>query len=264
MSEPQGKAEFHYNPEANYDEDTIQQTQDIEKEIAKEQPFISDIQDFSALEEEYKNDVIYLGKVKELKAKYSKLRRTRGDGNCFYRAFGFAYLELLLQKEEECQKFAEAMEHIKKSLLDDVFPRFTLDEFHESFMKVLKRVEKDATSKDLLDIFNDKEESDYIVVYLRLLVSGYLQHHEDFYSNFIEGGRTVKEFCSQDVEPMDRESDHIQITALTCAVKVPIRVEYMDRADHTVTTHDFTVEDNKAKPVIHLIYRPGHYDILYH
>ena len=29
-------------------------------------------------------------------SKYTKLRRTRGDGNCFFRAFAFAYMETLL------------------------------------------------------------------------------------------------------------------------------------------------------------------------
>jgi len=40
-----------------------------------------------------------------LEKKYSRFRRTRGDGNCFYRAFGFAYMELLLQDQEELARF---------------------------------------------------------------------------------------------------------------------------------------------------------------
>lgn len=31
----------------------------------------------------------------------------------------------------------------------------------------------------------------------RLLVSGHLQKEEEFFMNFVEGGRTVKEFCNQ-------------------------------------------------------------------
>jgi len=40
-----------------------------------------------------------------LRKKYGHFRRTRGDGNCFYRAFGFAYMELLLQDPEELSRF---------------------------------------------------------------------------------------------------------------------------------------------------------------
>jgi len=60
---------------------------------------------------------------------------------------------------------------------------------------------------------------------------------------------------------MTRESDHLHITALTSALDVNIRVQYMDRGEGgKVNFHDFP--DN-GSPYIHLLYRPGHYDILY-
>lgn len=60
---------------------------------------------------------------------------------------------------------------------------------------------------------------------------------------------------------MYRESDHIHVTALTRATNIPIRVVYMDRSDQdTVVTHDFPEDE---KPKLHILYRPGHYDILY-
>ncbi|XP_036362885.1 uncharacterized protein LOC115217645 [Octopus sinensis] len=132
-------------------------------------------------------------------------------------------------------------------------------DFH--FVNVISRVESFCTHKELFDIFNDQGVSDYLVVYWRLLASGYLQRHEDFFSNFVEGHRTVKEFCGQEVEPMGKESDHIHITALTSAVGIPVRVEYMDRGEGgSVNHHDFP---ENSKPTITLLYRPGHYDILY-
>jgi len=69
---------------------------------------------------------------------------------------------------------------------------------------------------------------------------------------------------------MGRESDHIHIATLTTSTNVPVRVEYVDRgaavtSDHNselpVNHHDFP--DNSQPPKICLIYRPGHYDILY-
>ena len=41
------------------------------------------------------------------------------------------------------------------------------------------------------------QTSDYLVVYLRLLTSGYLQKEADFYQNFLEGDKTMQEFCQQ-------------------------------------------------------------------
>lgn len=66
--------------------------------------------------------------------------------------------------------------------------------------KVSVDVEKDdiaEASEGLHKTFNDQSYSDYIVVYLRLITSGQLQTDHEFYQNFIEGDRTVSEFCIQ-------------------------------------------------------------------
>ena len=61
---------------------------------------------------------------------------------------------------------------------------------------------------------------------------------------------------------MGKESDHIHIIALTSTLGVPVSVVYMDRGGDTshCITHNFP-ED--SQPIITLLYRPGHYDILY-
>lgn len=60
---------------------------------------------------------------------------------------------------------------------------------------------------------------------------------------------------------MCKESDHIHIIALTAAIGVPVRVVYLDRGQGgNVTSHDFP---EGSQPKLFLIYRPGHYDILY-
>ncbi len=42
----------------------------------------------------------------------------------------------------------------------------------------------------------------------RLLVSGHLQKEHEFFVNFVEGGRTVKEFCNQ-VRKKDNLERHL-------------------------------------------------------
>lgn len=67
----------------------------------------------------------------------------------------------------------------------------------------------------------------------------------------------------QEVEPMGKESDHVHIIALASTTLVPVRIEYMDRGNATtpsINHHDFPEASN---PRIFLLYRPGHYDILY-
>eukprot|EP00069_Balaena_mysticetus_P007058 bmy_18977T0 len=56
----------------------------------------------------------------------------------------------------------------------------------------------------------------------------------------MESGKTVKEFCHQEVEAMCKESDHIHIITLTQALSVFIQVEYMSCSDYgTTDTHIF-------------------------
>ena len=61
---------------------------------------------------------------------------------------------------------------------------------------------------------------------------------------------------------MYHESDHIHVIAITKATNVPIRVVYMDRSDQEFTTeHNFPEDSTSSK--LNILYRPGHYDILY-
>lgn len=67
---------------------------------------------------------------------------------------------------------------------------------------------------------------------------------------------------------MGLESDNIHIIALAKAAGVPLRVIYMDRSEQcSLTTHDFSGRDDEnsstSKPMITMLYRPGHYDLLY-
>lgn len=70
---------------------------------------------------------------------------------------------------------------------------------------------------------------------------------------------------------MGEESDHVHITALSDALGVPVRVVYLDRSggsdgkDAEVNHHDFVPAESTGTkaPTVVLLYRPGHYDILY-
>uniref|UniRef100_A0A0A9XPZ2 Ubiquitin thioesterase n=1 Tax=Lygus hesperus TaxID=30085 RepID=A0A0A9XPZ2_LYGHE len=248
---------------SSQDDLIIQQHREIEKEISDRIQLVGSKEGLETVESEYLNDEIYLKKTRDLGTKYEYIRRTRPDGNCFFRAFGYAYLEYLLDKKEEYGRFRELAYQSKDKLIKLNFPKFTLEDFHDVFMDVVNVVGKGPEASDELHrMFNEQGYSDYVVVYLRLIASGHLREKEDFYQNFIEGNRTVVDFCSQEVEPMYKESDHIHIIALSSALNVGVRVRYMDRGDGSeVIAHDFP--DGCADQAVHLLYRPGHYDILY-
>nr|KAF6466076.1 hypothetical protein HJG63_011387 [Rousettus aegyptiacus] len=220
-----------------YDEAIMAQQDRIQQEIAVQNPLVSERLELSVLYKEYAED------------------------DNIYRAFGFSHLEALLDDSKELQRFKAVSAKSKEDLVSQGFTEFTIEDFHNTFMDLIEQVEKQTSVADLLASFNDQSTSDYLVVYLRLLTSGYLQRESKFFEHFIEGGRTVKEFCQQEVEPMCKESDHIHIIALAQALSVSIQVEYMDRGEGGTTNPHIFPEG--SEPKVYLLYRPGHYDILY-
>ncbi|XP_060531446.1 ubiquitin thioesterase otubain-like [Cylas formicarius] len=249
----------------NQDELILAQQRQIEKEISDSIALVGDLEPIMSLNAEYASDKIYLEKVKDLASRYQYIRRTRPDGNCFFRAFSFANIERLLTKKDEFNKFYKLAEDSKNVLVALGFQQFTVEDFYDTYMEVLKRLGAieniEEAKKELLTLFNEQGYSDYMVVYLRLLSSGQLQKEQDFYSCFIEGDRSVADFCHQEVEPMYKESDHIHIMAACSALNTGVRVIYMDRGtSNTCIQHDLP---EGCVPTVHLLYRPGHYDILY-
>jgi ubiquitin thioesterase protein OTUB1 len=82
------------------------------------------------------------------------------------------------------------------------FPQFTIEDFYDTFIEVISKVEpKDNEAQvleELYKVFNEQGYSDYVVVYLRLITSGKLQEESDFYQNFIDGSyASVAEFCKK-------------------------------------------------------------------
>lgn len=93
---------------------------------------VSEQQTISTLNSEYNDDAVYCSKVKDLAEKYVSLRKTRPDGNCFFRAFAYGYLEYLVKNKEDYQKFRDLVLKSKEKLVKQGFPELTLEDFHDT------------------------------------------------------------------------------------------------------------------------------------
>jgi ubiquitin thioesterase protein OTUB1 len=68
----------------------------VEQEIADgvaAQPLIGPPESFEVLTEQLKGNEAFLRKLPNVAARYAALRRVRGDGNCFFRAFIYSLLQ---------------------------------------------------------------------------------------------------------------------------------------------------------------------------
>lgn len=95
-------------------------------------PLVSEKVAVSCLTEEYLGDVVFIEKIQDLAGKYSHMRRTRPDGNCFFRAFAYAYMETLISNKDDYEQFRQLAEKSKDKLISLGFPKFTLEDFHET------------------------------------------------------------------------------------------------------------------------------------
>ncbi|KAF6139797.1 hypothetical protein GIB67_022879 [Kingdonia uniflora] len=301
---------------SNYrDDEVMQQHNAIQAVEAGKLPYVGDKEPLSALAAEYQSgSPVLLEKIKVLGQNYAAIRRTRGDGNCFFRCFMFSYLEHIMESQDktEVDRIKENVEQCKKTLQGLGYADFTFEDFFTEENRDLGSLlyeEKEITEHDLemnylvnktiflqlkpTAIFDtihdelvsrsrDQSVSDYVVMFFRFVTSGEIRRRSEFFEPFIMGlsNTTVEKFCKASVEPMGEESDHVHITALSDTLGVPIRVMYLDRSSSdsgtvSINHHDFipaisdppvaTNSDSVSvvEPFITLLYRPGHYDILY-
>ncbi|XP_042048688.1 OVARIAN TUMOR DOMAIN-containing deubiquitinating enzyme 1-like [Salvia splendens] len=275
------------NDWTNYrDDEVMQQHSAIQAEEAGKIPFVGDKEPLSSLADEYESgNPILLEKIKVLTEQYAAIRRTRGDGNCFFRGFMFAYLDHILESQDhaEIDRITVSVEQCRKTLISLGYAEFTFEDFFALFLEQLESVlsgkEACISHEELVQRSRDQYVSDYVVMFFRFITSGEIKKRSEFYEPFIQGltNTNVEQFCKSSVEPMGEESDHVHITALSDALGVPIRIVYLDRSHDdkgsvSVNHHDFipvAVTDANGggfvalTPFITLLYRPGHYDILY-
>uniref|UniRef100_D3ZAR8 ubiquitinyl hydrolase 1 n=1 Tax=Rattus norvegicus TaxID=10116 RepID=D3ZAR8_RAT len=221
---------------------------------------ISEKCDILSILRDHPENRIYQRKIQELSKRFTSIRKTKGDGNCFYRALGYSYLESLLGKGREILKFKERVLQTPNDLLAAGFEEHKFRNFFNAFYSVVELVEKDSSVSSLLKVFNDQSSSDRIVQFLRLLTSAFIRNRADFFRHFIDEEMDIKDFCTHEVEPMAMECDHVQITALSQALNIALQVEYVDEMDTALNHHVFP---EAATPSVYLLYKTSHYNILY-
>lgn len=113
-------------------------------------------------------------------------------------------------------------------------------------------------------MFRNPEESNYLVMLLRFITSGEIINNSFLYETFIDNQIPVETFCHLEVEPIDKEADQITIMALINYLEVAIKIVYLDASKNKEAYTVILPESAEQSAVIAtLLYRPGHYDILY-
>ncbi|KAM7201919.1 Peptidase C65 Otubain domain containing protein [Naviculisporaceae sp. PSN 640] len=246
-------------------------------------PLVGEKLPSTAITEEYaKADPVYVQKTMALPQKYTHYRPIQGDGNCGWRAIGFGYFEALINGgdkalvESEKARMTGFNDYIEKV---GGVSTFVFMDMSEETIELLGRIanalpDRSQAMNELMQAFNTQAISDSIIYHLRLLASSFLKEHKDAFAAFIidhDGG--VDSYCETILQQHNREMDHISLVLLVNVLLAPIdfalEIAYLDRSPGSHVNTFLFPEQARARdpstlgPVIHLLFRPDHYDILY-
>ncbi len=121
-----------------------------------------------------------------------------------------------------------------------------------------------------IELTEENATSDYCTWYLRVLTATFLKADPERFLPYLEEEYfDISTFCQQQIEPMGKECSMVQVLALAEAFQVQVEIEYLDgreflpksQGGNGLAKHSFGPET--AATTITLLYRPGHYDILY-
>lgn len=256
-----------------------QNRQDAEIEAQqKEAPMIGNEEGTDCLKSFYKENIGFLRAIDWLCEKSFRMRRVRGDGNCFYRALLFGYLDQLLVKlsssddKEAAQRELDRLTSVMKGSMEDLvkvgYNEFAIETFFDMFVELLEQLPT-MSRESLLAEFQEGGSGDHYTWYMRAMTAGYMKSHPDDYFPFIVAEGVYPDifaFCEKEVEPMGKECEQMQITALTAYLKLSCKIIYVDGhllEEQEPTTHVFQAASEDTSMSITLLYRPGHYDLLY-
>jgi len=173
------------------------------------------------------------------------------------------------------------------------FQAIVIEDFYEEIINLLQEISPQSSKTSdqkvnfLLQQFQSADISNSVVVYLRFLTSAFLKINADDYLPFLMDDPSILQlenngnpnniqpmdhFCNINVEAMGKESDEIHITALTTILRLPVQIAYLDghlssNSSPEVNFHHYPAVEHDYEFLfdssITLLYRPGHYDILY-
>lgn len=267
---PQGD-QAHYMDDYSY-EDFQNQRREIESETRS----VCLISDLMSVEDGMSGWNDHLDTVKQmvqkLSSRYGHMRLVRGDGNCFFRCWSMGLLEYLQSlhhseddRNRECDRVVAIVETAKSTLQSFGLDVFLIEDFFDTFSDVVKGIKNGSISDvdQLKELLTDESTmlGESIVTAMRFICSAHLRKNADSFAPFLEP-LTVEEYCQKQVEVSNHESDQLCITAMAGEFGIGVEIEYVD--SNGANQHRIRFPDAESVTTqIHMLFRPGHYDILY-
>ncbi|XBI01112.1 hypothetical protein VPH35_129956 [Triticum aestivum] len=240
----------------------LQTSQNGCKKILQKEPL-------SSLPHEFENEIMK-DKAKKLSANYSEYRKVPGDGSCFYRSFIYSYLEQLVKvSHEEELRLLGALEpmwekfqrlHLPGSYSDlhDAFAGFILE-----CMEQKQKLSVSGYQEWLFQESQNEQKFANVLLYLRLVTAIEICTEVETFKPYITEPDAIG-YCLEEVLSVKKDAQQVNLTVLTNVLQVPLRVVNIDVSlIEEPNIHIIYESPDSSVPTVTLLYRPGHYDIIY-
>ncbi|TPX59532.1 hypothetical protein PhCBS80983_g02428 [Powellomyces hirtus] len=232
-------------------------------------PLVGEKTGFESLQAEYADgSPTTQAKIALLAEEYSGLRCTRRDGNCFYRGLAYRLCELVSERKDTLWAKAVMQRlgpHSREAVGRAGYDLDLMGDFAECWEDAVRDGDREGAA------------ADSVVCWLRIVTAAILKNNRDMFEAFIlDSYPTLDLFIGSQVEPMNIEADQPHIVAIANALGVTIKIGNLDttlNTDGVMNWHEIepleplVIPDSAPKaedqPQVVLLYRPGHYDILY-
>ncbi|KAB8077141.1 cysteine proteinase [Aspergillus leporis] len=236
-------------------------------------PLVSAKQSSSTIAMEYaRADPTFVTKTSALAVTHPFCRIMKGDGNCGWRAVAFGYFENLFNLRDTLRVHRE-LARIKSLnvLLDQVgheehLYEIFVDATEVIFSEILDAIQNGVRDDSfLVDAFNNEYNSNGTITHFRLLTSAWMKLNPHRYQAFLS--LPLDQYCATRIETVKTEIDEVGLQALIDGVieasGFAVEILYLDRSEGDAVTPHILTPARPSAGTIRLLYRPGHYDLLY-
>lgn len=222
--------------------------------------------------------------VERLSEKFGEFQGVLGDGNCFYRA---VFVSCVSNICIQWSKNHKILTRVISRISDCPISKFEKD--RTATLEFLNEVEKKAKLQSQNDpralpemvrrVIHERLTEDIsldrsVIQTIRAVTASYARTHaSDVHAGFagmtlneyipknyhISGGQSLNDFCCTTIEKMGVEAEDILLLLTAEALGLSFRVEIFSGG-----SQDYYAKETDAyEPLGNILFRPGHYDVLY-
>lgn len=218
------------------------------------------------MREIYPNSKVYLRSVEFVGMRFDGWRKSRGDGNCYYRALGAAYIEHLARQTtgiDEIETFIAKLEQNEGYFSQK--PGF--NDNRRSFLESLRHLRESKANNSVAAMIQaqslllSQSFDDNLIKELRVLTANSLilnKAHPDIEPYAGE----MLDYYLGNILKMGEDAEGLAFLCMAEALKIVIQHITIDK-DTGVRSDYFRPLESGRWPKMFVWLRPGHYDMIY-